>query len=90
MLLLAVVSPVQAEPRNVRRGDKLQNGPNCCRTGDIIVLTFPGGSVSKNYLAGGPASRYPAGNLMTGAFEARVRDAAGGAGSGPVTSSGAR
>ena len=44
----------------------------------VINGFFPGGRVTNNYLAGGPASRYPAGNLMTGAFEAEFVDAAAG------------
>jgi hypothetical protein len=47
--------------------------------GNGVISGFsPDGTVSANYLAGGPAARYPAGNLVTGRFEAGfVNPAAG-------------
>jgi hypothetical protein len=44
----------------------------------VITKFFPGSAVTANYLAGGPASRYPAGNLFSGTFEAEFVDAAAG------------
>jgi hypothetical protein len=44
----------------------------------ILNAYFPGSTVSGNYFAGGPASRYPAGNRFAGAFEAEFVDAATG------------
>ena len=38
---------------------------------------FPGHVITANYLAGGSASRYPAGNLFAGVFEDQFVDAAG-------------
>jgi hypothetical protein len=44
----------------------------------VINAFFPDGIVTRNYLAGGSASRYPAGNLTGGVFESEFVDAAEG------------
>ena len=44
----------------------------------IIGAFFPGATVKGNYLAGGTASRYPAGNRFSGAFEEQFVDPAAG------------
>jgi hypothetical protein len=44
----------------------------------IIGEFFPGATVKGNFLAGGPSSRYPAGNRFTGTFAAEFVNAAGG------------
>jgi hypothetical protein len=44
----------------------------------VIDGFFPGGVVTGNYLAGASPSRYPAGNLTSGGFEAEFVDAAAG------------
>ncbi len=44
----------------------------------IIEGFFPDAVVKANYLAGGSASRYPAGNLMAGEFELEFVDVSGG------------
>ena len=44
----------------------------------ILQNYFPSGLVLANYVAGGPASRYPAGTMVTGAFADQFVDAEGG------------
>ena len=44
----------------------------------ILDRFFPGVTLASNYLAGAPASRYPAGTLATGAFETHFVNAAAG------------
>jgi PKD repeat protein len=43
----------------------------------ILNGFYPGHVFTANYLAGGPASRYPAGNLFAGAFDDQFVDVAG-------------
>ena len=42
----------------------------------VISRFLPGGTVTGNYLAGGSASRYPAGNRVSGSFDAEFVAAA--------------
>jgi hypothetical protein len=42
----------------------------------VINRFLPGGTVSGNFFSGGSASKYPAGNLVAGAFEDQFADAA--------------
>jgi len=51
-----------------RHGSYGINGSYFLFGNGIINGFFPGGIVTANYLAGGSASRYPAGNLFAGAF----------------------
>jgi hypothetical protein len=44
----------------------------------ILAGFFPGSTVTGNFLPGGNASRYPAGNRVSGSFEAQFVDAAAG------------
>jgi hypothetical protein len=44
----------------------------------VIRSFFPDGTVAGNFLAGGSASRYPSGNVVTGAFDSQFADAASG------------
>jgi hypothetical protein len=44
----------------------------------ILQGFFPSSSFAGNYLAGGPASRYPSGTMTTGAFDAHFEDAPAG------------
>jgi hypothetical protein len=44
----------------------------------VITQFLPGATVSGNFLSGGSASKYPAGNVVAGTFEAQFADAAGG------------
>jgi len=44
----------------------------------VINAFYPDGIVTRNYLAGGSASRYPAGNLTSGVFESEFVNAAEG------------
>jgi hypothetical protein len=47
--------------------------------GNGVITTFlPGGTVTGNFFSGGSASRYPAGNVVAGGFEAQFVDAARG------------
>ncbi|MGH9311548.1 MAG: PKD domain-containing protein [Vicinamibacterales bacterium] len=47
--------------------------------GDAILENYyPGGVLTGNYFAGGPASRYPAGNLFAGRFEDQFVDVVNG------------
>lgn len=44
---------------------------------DILAGFYPDALFGANYLAGGPASRYPAGNTFAGSFQAQFVDPAG-------------
>ena len=44
----------------------------------VINAFFPGSTITANFLAGGLASRYPAGNRTAGSFDAEFVNAAGG------------
>jgi hypothetical protein len=45
------------------------NGANFSYGNSAINAYFPGSTIAGNWLAGGPASRYPAGNLFAGTFD---------------------
>jgi PKD repeat protein len=45
---------------------------------DILAHYYPGAVFAQNYLAGAPASRYPAGTLVTGTFTDQFVDATAG------------
>ncbi len=62
----------------VRHSNYGINGNHFGYGNGIISAFFPGSIVSGNYLAGGSASRYPAGNLFAGTFEQQFVDAAAG------------
>ena len=63
-----VVAGFQFTNNAVRHGDYGINGSNFSFGNAIIQNYFPGGSVQGNWLQGGSASRYPAGNYFAGTF----------------------
>lgn len=62
------VSPFQFTNNAVRHFDYGINGSHYAFGLGIIANYFPGGTVAGNWLQGGPAARYPAGNYFSGTF----------------------
>jgi hypothetical protein len=54
------------------------NGANLAFGNTVIAAYFPGAVVQGNWLAGGSASRYPAGNYFGSPYESAFVDSAGG------------
>lgn len=54
------------------------NGAGYAPGNSAITAYFPGGLVQGNWIQGGSASRYPAGNLFAGAYEPAFANVAGG------------
>jgi PKD repeat protein len=61
-----------------RHGSYGMAGSNFAYGNAILTSYFPGAVFTRNYLAGGPASRYPVGNLFTPLFEDQFVDVAAG------------
>jgi Right handed beta helix region len=61
-----------------RHGSYGVNGDHFGYGNGVISGFLPGGTVKGNYLAGGSASRYPAGNRFAGSFDAEFVSVAGG------------
>ncbi len=70
------VNSFQFTNNAMRHGDYGINGTDFAFGNGIISQFFPGGVVGGNWLQGGSASRYPAGNYFTGAFEDAFADVA--------------
>jgi hypothetical protein len=62
----------------LRHGTSGINGANTAWGNNTIATYFPGGIVLGNWLQGGTASRYPAGNYFTGTFATEFVNAAAG------------
>ena len=61
-----------------RHGSYGMGGSHFTYGNDILANYYPGSTFTANYLAGGPSSRYPAGNLFQGVFTDQFANPAAG------------
>jgi hypothetical protein len=84
--LMYVYGGTSTDPREIygvritnnasRHGEYGINGDVFGYGNGVIHAFFPGATVTANYLAGGPESRYPSGNMFAGQFESEFADPA--------------